>query len=212
MVAEVKTEETHNTRKLLVAIGIAVVLLGGIATVLIIRRNRNLRKNYDKMIENLKNSSSVIAAENSEDTHHTPDLTLQTNNENGNNIPNKNTISDETEARILKALSKFEKSKSFLAKNFTISVLASQLNTNSKYLSDIIKKHRADNFNHYINNLRINYIVHKLYSEPKCREFKISYLAEESGFSSPQVFVLAFKKIHGVTPSYFIQKLKKDNE
>lgn len=202
MVAEVKTEETHYTRKLLIAIGIAVVLSGGIATVLIIRRNRNLRKNYDKMIENLKNGSSMISVDNNEDNDATADLSSPTVSESGHTSSSKNVISDQTEARILKDLAKFEKSKNFLSKNFTISVLASQFNTNTKYLSDIIKNNRSENFNHYINNLRINYIVHKLYNEPKYREFKISYLAEESGFASPQVFVLAFKKINGVTPSY----------
>jgi YesN/AraC family two-component response regulator len=53
--------------------------------------------------------------------------------------------------------------------------LAAQLNTNTKYLSEAIKNNRSQNFNNYINNLRINYIVHKLYNDPKYREYKISW-------------------------------------
>lgn len=44
------------------------------------------------------------------------------------------------------------------------------------------------------------------------REFKINYLAEECGFSSSKVFLAAFKKTTGVTPSYYITNLKKDLE
>ncbi|WP_143885351.1 helix-turn-helix domain-containing protein [Chryseobacterium binzhouense] len=65
-------------------------------------------------------------------------------------------------------------------------------------------------FNTYINDLKIIYIIHKLYENKQYREFKINYLAEESGFSSPKVFVTAFKKLTGVTPSYYITNLKKD--
>ncbi|WP_410920429.1 AraC family transcriptional regulator, partial [Pseudomonas sp. SIMBA_044] len=35
--------------------------------------------------------------------------------------------------------------------------------------------------------------------------------AEECGYSSAQVFALAFKKETGFTPSYFIENLKKES-
>ncbi|WP_407510556.1 helix-turn-helix domain-containing protein [Elizabethkingia anophelis] len=83
------------------------------------------------------------------------------------------------------------------------------MNTNPKYLSQIINLHKEQNFNGYINKLRINYIPHKLYNNLRYREYKISYLAEECSYTSPQVFIRAFKKETGMTPSYFIANLKK---
>ncbi|AZA77307.1 AraC family transcriptional regulator [Chryseobacterium sp. G0186] len=64
-------------------------------------------------------------------------------------------------------------------------------------------------FNNYLNGLRINYITAKLYDTPIFREYKISYLAETCGFSSREVFAVIFKKETGVSPSYFINQLKK---
>ncbi|NHQ71954.1 helix-turn-helix domain-containing protein, partial [Elizabethkingia miricola] len=51
------------------------------------------------------------------------------------------------------------------------------------------------------------YIIDKLYNNPLYREYKISYLAEECGYSSHQVFITAFRKETGMTPSYFIKQL-----
>lgn len=116
-------------------------------------------------------------------------------------------ISSETEKRILKKLETFENSEKFLKKGINIAYLSNLLSTNPKYLSEVIRNNKSQNFNAYINSLRINYIVHNLYNDPKYREYKISYLAEECGYASSQVFVTAFKKEKGVTPSYFINEL-----
>ncbi|OCW73497.1 transcriptional regulator [Elizabethkingia anophelis] len=80
--------------------------------------------------------------------------------------------------------------------------------TNPKYLSMFIKMHRERSFNSYINYLRINYITRKLCENPVYREYKISYLAEECGYASSQVFICAFRKEMGTTPILFISNLK----
>lgn len=118
------------------------------------------------------------------------------------------TISEETSNAILKKIIKFENSEKFLRKDINLTWLSSHLNTNTKYLSEVIKIHRDKNFNSYINGLRISYITKKLYEDSVYREYKISYLSEECGYASPQVFVIAFKKETDVTPSCFIERLK----
>ena len=71
-------------------------------------------------------------------------------------------ISEETEKKILKDLEKFENKKQYNQKGITLGKLATQLHTNVKYLSLIIKKYKTDNFNLYINKLWSDYIVDKL--------------------------------------------------
>ncbi|SQB27928.1 DNA-binding transcriptional regulator ChbR [Chryseobacterium jejuense] len=86
--------------------------------------------------------------------------------------------------------------------------MANSLTTNPKYLSEVIKIYKNHNFTSYINELRINYIIKMLYANPIYREYKIAYLAEECGYTTPRVFVNAFKKEKGFTPSYFVEQLK----
>jgi len=128
-----------------------------------------------------------------------------------NNDARSITVPDETVKVLLQKLDRFEASEKYLKKEASLTWLANNLNTNTRYLSEIIKLHRDKNFADYINGLRINNIVHKLYNEQKYRQYKISSLAEECGFASSRVFVTAFKKINGVVPSYFIQKLNEEN-
>ncbi|MCR9183152.1 MAG: helix-turn-helix domain-containing protein [Flavobacteriaceae bacterium] len=119
-------------------------------------------------------------------------------------------IPKETESLLLKKLDEFEKSNKFTSNEMSLAQMASQFETNTKYLSEIINKHKGKNFNLYINNLRVKYIVKKLKTEPNYLNYKVSYLAEESGFSSHSSFATVFKNITGISPNVFIELLKKD--
>ncbi len=116
-------------------------------------------------------------------------------------------ILKETENLILQKLKRFENSKKFLSKDISLAVLAGQFDTNTKYLSEIINSNYQINFNSYINNLRINYIIEKLKTDPNYKNYKISYLAESCGFSSHSSFATVFKSITGIPPLKFIDFL-----
>lgn len=203
IISETKKSSDSMIKKIaFLSLGFLVIIM----VVMIIYRKRSnkiLHTKYQKIIAKLNSEKENTRKDADEPIEAESNNELQT-------ASHKNTIPDDTKARILKGLAAFEKSEKFLKKDLTMGALATQLNTNTKYLSEAIKNNRSQNFSNYINSLRINYIVHKLYNEPKYREYKISYLAEECGYASSQVFVIAFKKIHGLTPSYFIQSLKDD--
>lgn len=122
----------------------------------------------------------------------------------------KNLVSEETEKQLLEALKIFESGTEFTRSDMSIAYLAAHLNTNIKYLSDVINRHKGKNFNGYINELRINYIIDKLKSDPIYLNYKISYLAEESGFSSHSSFTTVFKSVTGISPTKFLGFLQKE--
>jgi|UPI0004839380 AraC-like DNA-binding protein len=124
----------------------------------------------------------------------------------------KTLILKETEEQILTKLKKFETSKRFLNKDFSLAILAGQLDTNTKYLSEVINSHYQMNFNTYVNKLRINYIVEKLKTDPNFIKYRISYLAENCGFTSHSAFATVFKNITGLTPVKFIEFLNNENK
>ena len=127
--------------------------------------------------------------------------------------PNKKiSIPLETDQAILAKLKRFEASTKFTSNEMSLAVLAGQFDTNTKYLSEIINKHYQDNFNTYINKLRINYIIQKLKTDANYMHYKISYLAEKSGFSSHSSFATVFKSITGIAPVTFIELLKEETE
>lgn len=121
-------------------------------------------------------------------------------------------VPEDTEQLLLSKLKRFENSTRFTNKDMSLAVLAGQFETNTKYLSEVINKHYNVNFNTYINKLRINFIVKKLKSDSNFINYKISYLAEASGFSSHSSFATVFKSITGIAPITFIELLKNERE
>lgn len=121
-------------------------------------------------------------------------------------------IAVETEKKLLKKLEIFENKKIYLNKDVNLSFLAHQWKTNTKYLSSLIRAHKGNSFSGYINKLRINFITNHLFINTEWQNYKISYLANKCGYSSSQVFVIAFKKETGMTPSFYIEQLKNDEK
>lgn len=170
--------------------------------ILVIFQNRKNTKKYLKIIDAYKNFHQSQNDENSRaqqknkallDVSHSSEL-----------VP-ENTVN-----RILERLNEFEKSNLYLDNEFSLSKLAILVDTNVKYLSYTINKYKNKEFNIYINELRISYIVNLLLNQPEYLEYKIAYLAELSGFSSHSRFSQIFRKVTGVSPSVFINKTKKE--
>ncbi|TDX87261.1 helix-turn-helix domain-containing protein [Epilithonimonas xixisoli] len=213
-----KLNQSRDLKSIILIASALVLILVLVIWIAFYRRNQKIKKSYSTLIEKLekekdnqKSNFNIIndIIEDIEETVTTIDIN-PTEYQDNNNVNPKVAISNDTERKILKKLNAFEDSNKFLKKEISLSSMSHQINTNPRYLSDIIRTHRNQNFNSYINSLRINYIVQKLYNEPKYREYKISYLAEECGYTSSQVFVIAFKKETGFTPSYFLDNLKND--
>ncbi|KZS39568.1 hypothetical protein AWE51_07900 [Aquimarina aggregata] len=116
-------------------------------------------------------------------------------------------ITEEVVEIILKELDQFEKNKGFLEMNITSGVLAKKINTNSKYLTKVIKYHRQKSFSPYINDLRIDYITNQLKLDSRLQNYTIKALAAEAGFNSAEVFSKYFFKKTGIYPSYFVKRL-----
>lgn len=117
-------------------------------------------------------------------------------------------LPEKIENEILEKLKEFEASRDFLNKDMSLAILIGQTKTNIKYLRKVLKKHKQTDYNNYITELRINYIVNKLKTNPEYLNYKISYLADESGFSSHSKFSADFKRVVNSSPSEFIESLR----
>jgi len=200
-IQNLKAEHRNELTKIIWILSVFMVLKAVMMWIYFRRRNRKVKQKYQSILDKLKERKITPAPQS---------LVVEACDNEG--LRDRINISEDTEKKLLKKLAAFEASERFLKKELTLTSMASQKGTNPKYLSKIIRIHKHQNFTGYINKLRMNYIVQKLYDEPKYREYKISYLADECGYTSPQVFVVVFKKHTGVTPSYFIEQLKAEAE
>lgn len=85
-------------------------------------------------------------------------------------------------------------------------LLADKLESNTSYLSQVINEHYGVNFNHFINEIRIQE-ARRIMASPEVKTYTIEAIAGRVGFRSKSVFNQSFKKFTGVTPSFYIDSL-----
>jgi len=126
------------------------------------------------------------------------------------NVAKELGIAQDTVEKILRNLEKWESSEKFLGVEITQTTLAVHLNTNTRYLSEIILAYRGKKFNEYINDLKVDYVVEQLRSDKLKRMYTHDALAQEAGFSTTKRFVQAFKARTGLSPNFFSAKIRKE--
>lgn len=183
-------------RWLVYSVGI-VVILSIIVLIVVNLRKKKEKRIYQSIIEKLENQVAAFAQADEKD--------LDTPEEEP-----RYTISPAVEQAILEGLQKFESEQQYRNADLTLPNLATQLKTNPAYLSAVIKNNKHNNFNGYVNELRIRYICEKLHGNPEYLNYKISYLAEDCGFVSHSAFSTIFKKVTGIAPSAFISQARKN--
>ncbi len=202
-------EHKKNSFKKIIWFLLILTLSAIILKIVFYIRNRNKIRMYSRMLKFLEKQKPVeIIEDKIENTEKIIKKTVESEPVSEENEKPQTELK-ESEKQLLTALEKFESSNKFTNKDMSLSKLASQLNTNNKYLSEVINRYKGKNFNTYINELRINYITDKMRNEHSYLNYKVSYLAEECGYSSHSTFTTVFKSIVGVSPIVFVDFIKK---
>jgi AraC-like DNA-binding protein len=97
----------------------------------------------------------------------------------------------------------------FRQQGLTIHMLAEKSGISPRNVSYVLNQHHKQRFNDYINSYRINYMLMR-FENNDWQTMSLEGLAMESGFSSRNTFLLAFKKNVGVPPSEYVEQLKKN--
>ncbi|WP_299674938.1 helix-turn-helix domain-containing protein [uncultured Dokdonia sp.] len=119
-------------------------------------------------------------------------------------------LSSEIQQNIIEGLQDFEARNGFLRNDITSNTLAKELNTNSKYLAQMVKQIYNCSFTNYLNDLRVNYVIRRLDQDAKFRQYTIKAIAQEIGFLKADSFTRVFKKNTGIAFSQFIKQLNAE--
>ncbi len=196
LIEQLNKDKNLFSRSMYLLLAFSVLLMTIVSYFII--KNRRYKERFDKLLNQL-NKKEAYKKSNA-------DKTL--NIEETKTSKPINDLDSKIVNNILARLDKFEKSERFTKKSYTVVNLAKELKTNSSYLSKIINDHKGQKFSDYFNNLKINYIIERLKSEPKFRAYTIEAIAKDAGFNNARTFSSAFHKKTGLYPSYFIKQLK----
>lgn len=119
-------------------------------------------------------------------------------------------INPEIVAKALANLSEFELNEEYRDSAVGVQELATVMETNSTYARQIVQENRNKNIVQYLHDLRLDFIVRKLRTDSRFRNYTDEALAGECGFGSTKNFTRAFKANFDIPPRFFIKQLKKD--
>ncbi|CAM3928809.1 MULTISPECIES: tetratricopeptide repeat protein [Flavobacterium] len=162
------------------------------------KKQANSRVN--KLIEEFKQKKETVIE---------PEVKQQVRNESVVNDTSLS-IDEEKENEIVEKLIQLEKSNYFLREDFNLQNTAKKIKTNTTYLSYVVNKRFEKSFSEYSNELKINYAIEEMITNPTFRKYSTQAIAETVGFKNAVSFAKSFNKRTGVTPVQFIKKIEKD--
>jgi AraC-like DNA-binding protein len=198
---ELAQTEIHFQRKILV-ISIITLFFFTILLGFIYRQYLSRNKAYKKLFEK---NRALIDYENK--------YNQQIQNNKALHEPNAPTrLLKQTEReRIIQKLEQLiEGKKLFLSKDLSLNQLCKKLQTNSAYLSQVINQEYGKNINSYINEYRIKEVQCCMINGEH-KTLTIEGIASKAGFKTRATFNTAFKKVTGITPSFYINSLEQGN-
>ncbi len=96
------------------------------------------------------------------------------------------------------------KEKVYLNSELSLKQVADRLQTNTKYLSQVVNKHFGSNFQTYLNTFRVEEAKKKVL-DPALSHLTLYGIALQCGFKNKSTFYKVFKDITGLTPRAFIK-------
>lgn len=102
----------------------------------------------------------------------------------------------------------FEKDKIYRNSNLSLEHLSEELGTTRHNVSQVINEHFEKNFFQFVNKYRIKEAVH-MFEESNYQDLKIINIAYDVGFNNKVTFNKAFKAEINMTPTIFIDKMRR---
>ena len=196
---KIESENARIKNKIIIIILFSVITIAlGFFIIIYLKKKRNIS---DKFI--VKQNVDIMNFQEKLES------VITEKNENEISKYEASALSDEMKVILELAISKLmKKEKLYLNNDFTLDELAEKLNTSRSYISQVINTKFGLNFNSFINELRIKEAM-SLMSKPENNIYTINAISKKVGFNSISSFNTAFKKVSGVTPSFFNKSVKQ---
>ena len=157
---------------------------------------RNIERDTKKIAEITINEPEPIASEDDQIE--------------GSESTDSSPIKDEKVQELLKKLENLKESGYFLRQDSSLYNTAKKLKTNTSYLSSVINNNMGTNFNRFVNDIRMDYIILELKNNKRMRSYSVKGISEEIGYKSADSFTKYFRESTGLSPSAFIRNLNKE--
>ena len=211
-IARLDGQITHQ-RFVIGIISVLLLVVGGFA-VIIFRYNRNLRSANQMLVS----KHDELVRQEMENKQLRDDYLLSLREKPSGKDAVKShddqgaLLTKERREQLLKDINEVMENIDIIADpEFNLHSLAKLVGSNTKYVSMVINDSCNKNFKSYLNEYRIREACHRFAQPEKYGNLTISGIAGDLGYNSANSFIIAFKKIIGMTPSVYIKLVREKN-
>ena len=179
-----------------------------------VKQQEFTRQRMFELNNRLKSSEAELAAlrasqEHSDGAGEAPDTAVATTADDADGKNKTLAISEDMRRKLLDAvIDVMENSTEFCSSDFSLARLATLVGSNSKYVSLVINDTFHKTFKNYVNDYRIRLACLRMADTGTYGSYTLNAIAESVGFKSYTTFVELFRKVVGITPSMYKDKLK----
>jgi AraC-like DNA-binding protein len=211
----------QQIRERTIFIILCILLLVSVVLFYIYRQKKNLNKAYKALVE--KNLEIISLQENSSQKYQkkiratrapgnaSGSVSGNTSGSASGNVSSnaQNSVQGSSQNELFdKILAVMEDCSIICDTGFTIDKLATIVQANHAYVSQVINNISNKNFRSFLNAYRIQE-AQRVFSEPDAGKYTIESVALRVGFKSRSVFYDAFKEVTGVSPNFYFKSVQK---
>lgn len=225
--------DRDRSQKVTISLQRALILGGILATVIILsllvtlyRQKKNLERSYGSLYE--VNRKSIDAQEQLRERLHKVqsrlDEVLREQEESLRAASaadpqqrqprqRKSNLREDLKPTLQEAIiNVMENTLEFTDRNFSLDRLASLVDSNTKYVSEVINDTYEKNFSNFVNGYRIHLACLRLADEGEYSKYTVKAIGESVGFNSNSTFMSVFRKHTGLTPSMYQAKIREEKD
>lgn len=148
-----------------------------------------------------KNNTDISGIKDSDEKNVSNDKKYQTS-----------TLGDEKRKYLIERITYImENTLEYSKEDFSLERLAILIDSNSKYVSQVINDNWNKNFSNFVNEYRIRLACARLTDSEQYGNYTIHGIANSVGYRSKTTFVNVFHKVTGITPSAYQRMARQDN-
>ena len=125
----------------------------------------------------------------------------------------KSNLREELRPNLLEAIRNvMENTLEYTDRDFSLGRLAQLVDSNSKYVSEVINDTYEKNFSNFVNEYRIHLACLRLADDGEYSRYTVKAIGESVGFNSNSTFMSVFRRHTGLTPSMYQSKIREERE
>lgn len=196
--------------KTIIAVIASFLVLAIAAIIIIIRQKRHLDAAYKALFEKDRRLIGITHEDTARVREEAGDATAcedsAASDTSCDTVPEEETDAREEErnrALYNKIVKTMETTDEYLNPDFGLSNLVAIVGSNVAYVSKVVKLYSGQNVPSFINEYRIREACRLILDEEHFGNITFAAIGESVGFSSQVSFNRAFKKVTGITPSFY---------